>query len=182
MKRLYFVRHGQTDMNVSGHMSGTSNAQLTDDGKAQATAAGQWARDNGLVFDVILASPQDRAKHTAQHIARQVDYDLDGIITHHDLRERDFGVAEGVHHLEVDGFMERAENPFSMDHIQDIETVMDLQYRAKQVLEHLHTLPHETILVVSHGVFGRALRRAIQNTPITEHGEALQNAQIVQLI
>ncbi len=182
MKQLYFVRHGQTDMNVSGHLSGSSNAQLTATGKFQAQAAGKWAKDNGLEFDVIITSPSDRALHTAQHIAKQVDYDLDGIITHKDLRERHFGAAEAMHHTKATGFDKRSDDPFSMDHIEDIETYTDMQQRANRTLAHLHTLPHDTILVVSHGAFGRALRRAILNEPITKHGEVLPNARIVKFL
>ena len=112
MRTIYFVRHGETDMNVAGLLSGTSNAQLTAVGKQQASAAGKWARENGIVFDAILASPAERTQDTAKHIAREIDYDMDGILTHHDLRERHFGVVEGEHHTEVPSFAERKQNPF----------------------------------------------------------------------
>ncbi len=39
---------------------------------------------------------------------------------------------------------------------------------------------HDRILVVSHGAFGRALRRAVQGRPITEPFEYIPNAEIIR--
>jgi broad specificity phosphatase PhoE len=57
-----------------------------------------------------------------------------------------------------------------------------MQARADRVIAHLYALPQENILVVSHGHFGRALRRSVNNHPITEFGETLENAVIIKLV
>ena len=170
-------------MNVAGQFAGTSDTPLTPMGKEQASAAGKQARDAGLVFDVILASPLDRTHETARLVATEVGYPHEEIQLVDGLIERHFGALEGVYH--GDFHVTREEyiaDPFAVDHVEGIEKITDLQYRANQMHEYLLSLPHETILVVSHGAFGRALERAVKNMPITEFGTPLENAQLIQLI
>ena len=69
MKKIFFIRHGQSVMNVAELASGHTDTPLTPIGKEQATKAGKEARDKGLIFDVILASPLERAHHTAKLVA-----------------------------------------------------------------------------------------------------------------
>ena len=170
-------------MNVSHQFAGSSNTPLHPLGKDQAKAAGKWARDNGIVFDVVLASPMDRTVETARHIATEVGYDHDRILLPDDLRARHFGVLAGQesHKSPVDR-QEYMENAFAMDHIEDIETITDLQFRANKTLEYLCSLPQDVILVVSHGAYGRALYRAAKNLPISDFGRTLGNAEIIRFI
>jgi broad specificity phosphatase PhoE len=184
MKNLYFVRHGLSEMNVSGHYSGAaSNTPLTMLGKKQATAAGKWARENGIIFDIILASPLDRAHETARNIATEIGYNHDEIVLHEGLKERHFGSIEGVHSNEVNIDLETyRSDPYALDHIENIEKIEDMQQRANDLYKYIQTLPYDSILIVSHGSFGRALKRAIDNKPITEFGESIENAKIIKLI
>lgn len=184
MKNLYFVRHGLSEMNVSGHYSGAgSNTPLTQIGKKQATEAGKWARDNGVVFDIILASPLDRAHETAKNIASEIGYDHKDIVLNDKLKERHFGAIEGVHSNKVNINLETyRSDPYALDHIEEIEKIEDMQQRAIDLYKYIQTLPYDSILIVSHGSFGRALRRAINDRPITEFGESIENAQIIKLI
>ncbi len=183
MKHLYFIRHGLSEMNVANQYSGSSNTPLTPTGKEQAMKAGKWARDNGIVFDCILASPLDRAHETAKHVAQEVDYYIDDIVLLEGLQERHFGVIEGVHWSEVPFDLATYESdPFALDHIEDVEKITDLQARANQMFAYIQSLPQDTILVVSHGSFGRAFQRAAHDLPITEFGNRLENAVIVKLI
>ncbi len=183
MKKLYFVRHGLTDMNVSGHYSGSSNAKLTQVGKQQASQAGKWARDNGIVFDVILTSPLSRAHDTAKLIADEIGYNHNNIVLLDKLRERHFGDLEGIHNSNAPFTREQyLSDPFILDSIENIEKITDLQYRANKVVEQIKSMPHENILIVGHGSFGRAVCRSINNTPLNEYGKSIDNAKIIQLI
>jgi broad specificity phosphatase PhoE len=183
MKRLYFVRHGLSELNVAGHYSGHTNTPLTAKGKAQATSEGKKARDQGLVFDIILASPLDRAHETARRIASEIEYPHENIVLHDGLKERYFGELENKP-SSVSGvsYEEYMNNPFALDHFKDIEKITDLQFRANNILEEIKQLPHEHILIVSHGAFGRALYRAYYNLPITDFGRQFENAEIVHFI
>jgi probable phosphoglycerate mutase len=184
MKHLYFVRHGESVLNLKLLAGGYTDTPLTAKGKVQASEAGKLAREQSLVFDVVLSSPLSRAHDTAKYIAVHVDYPVENIVLLDQLKERNFGDLEQKH-LEKDfgiTFETYSNDPFALDHIPNIEKIIDFQYRANKFLEYLKSRPEETILIVSHGAFGRALVRAIENAPLTEFKEPIENAKMMKLI
>jgi probable phosphoglycerate mutase len=184
MKNIYFVRHGQSEMNVSGHFAGAvTDTSLTEEGRNQAKAAGKQLQDEGITIDIIVSSPLSRAHETARQIASEIDYDMDGIILHEDLVERHFGILEGT--LFGTGPVTpkaHSSNPYAYEEIKNAEKIADMQARADRMIKYLYSLPEENILIVSHGHFGRALRRSANKLPVTEFGETFENAKIVKLI
>ncbi len=170
MKTLYFMRHGLTEMNVAGLWSGSSETDLTDEGRTQAKLAGQHAKE--LNIDTIVCSTQSRAIETAQIVAKEIGYTLDKIHQSSLLVERHMGQLEGQPYRP----------DFDMDGIADIETTDTLFNRARLAIEWIESLPGDTILVVSHGATGRAIRHIL--TPSTPfHGSArFGNAEIVHLL
>lgn len=179
MKYLYFIRHGLSEMNKASRWSGAkSETPLTAEGRVQAKVAGIAAKDLGI--DYIISSPLSRAYDTAQIIAAEIGYPVTLIERNPLLIERDFGSLEG--------------QPWRPD--EDLDGVADLEpaeviiERARLLLEYAHTLEAESILISSHGTFGRALRHVINpdipfgqgprgyGTPETR----LPNGEIVQLL
>ena len=181
MKHLYYVRHGLSEMNTKRQRSGHSDTPLHPEGHNQARLAGKLAREQGLVFDAVLSSPLERAHHTAQHIARAVDYDLDKIILDERLKERCYGVLEGKVDTEAITAGMKAGEHF-IDSYDNVESIKDAQRRADELIAYLKTLDHETILIVSHGAFGRALHRAVNNLPMDARPIRYENAKLHKLI
>ena len=97
--RIILVRHGETAMTRQGRYSGRGDVPLSDEGEAQAMAAG--GRVAGLSRDVtaVLSSPLRRCTRTAELIAAEVGgvpvTVLDSLI------ECDFGEWEGLTFAEV---------------------------------------------------------------------------------
>jgi broad specificity phosphatase PhoE len=89
---LYLVRHGETDWNAEGRWQGQTDIPLNDNGYAQARAVAKSLRSAGLgaVVSSDLSRAYDTARVAAQQLGVAVAY-LD-----HDLRERAFGVFEGL--------------------------------------------------------------------------------------
>jgi len=87
---LLLARHGQTDLNIDERWQGRLDLPLNATGRAQAEALAQ-ALPAGI--EVIVASPQRRARQTAEAVAaaRGLDIEFDAA-----FRERDFGVFEGL--------------------------------------------------------------------------------------
>src|SRR6185437_9776053 len=150
MKHLYFIRHGLSEMNKTGVWSGAaSESPLTAEGRNQAKAAGIAAKQLGL--DYIISSPLSRAHDTAKIIAGAIGYPEEKIELNSLLIERDLGPLEG----------QPWDPDLNLDDIADVETAEEITRRAKLTLAHLQTLDAESILVVSHGSFGRAFRHVI---------------------
>ena len=51
MKRLYLLRHGQTEFNVKKLVQGRCDSPLTDLGHKQAGMAAAWLKAHGVVPD-----------------------------------------------------------------------------------------------------------------------------------
>lgn len=170
MKKLYFVRHGLSELNKVGLWSGSTDTPLTDEGRAAAKEAAKLARPLGI--DYIIASPYVRAYETAKIIAAGIGYPIEKIERNSLLVERSFGALEGTPwnpDLDLDGFA-------------DVETVDSIMERARLALEHIQTIPDaDTILVVSHGAFGRALRSQLNGRHFMQQAK-LGNTEIVQFI
>ena len=168
MKKLYFVRHGESLLNAQRIFTGQINTPLSDEGRAQARIAGSMAEQ--FKFDLIVSSPLVRALETAQLIAEQVGYPLDKIIVNDLFKERYMGSLEG---------QSWDKGPEDETHYPDMESLVALQARAKAGLAFLNSLDADTILLASHGSLGVALHTVIDPSFIAEEPE---NARIVQLV
>ena len=87
-----FVRHGETDANISGRMQGQGDCPLNANGLAQADAAAAYLRETP--FDVIYSSDLSRAAETARRI-REQGHSSVPLIGTKDLREMNCGELEG---------------------------------------------------------------------------------------
>ncbi len=167
MKKLYFIRHGQTVMNVSGHFGGIIETPLTQKGQLEAKIAGQSAKDLGI--DLIVASPLGRTLETARIIAKEIGYKQSNILSSPLLIERFFGELEGK------------QNKFNKtyDQIEGIESDNFLVQRAHYALDWINSLEADHILVVSHGSFGRAMRSILKSDYPMSHPDKINNAEIL---
>ena len=89
--RLVLARHGETVWHAENrYAGGSSDIDLTDHGREQAQALAAWADVQEL--DALVVSPVRRAQETAAPVAAAT-----GLVPRvaPDLREVDFGIAEG---------------------------------------------------------------------------------------
>jgi probable phosphoglycerate mutase len=97
--RIILVRHGETGLTKQGRYSGRGDVPLSDEGEAQAMAAG--GRVAGISRDVtaVLSSPLRRCTRTAELIAAEAGGVPVTVVD--DLIECDFGVWEALTFAEV---------------------------------------------------------------------------------
>lgn len=88
---LYLVRHGQTSGNVTHQLIGHTDMPLDDLGLRQARQVG--LRMRFVPLDAIVCSPLQRARITADEIARHQPVEL---TIDYRLKEINFGHAEGL--------------------------------------------------------------------------------------
>jgi probable phosphoglycerate mutase len=93
MTQIYIVRHGQTDWNLEGRLQGSSNTPLNDAGRAQARRAATLLGEVIRAGVVVVSSPLDRARDTADIIAAQWGSEVH---TDDRLVERNYGPWEGM--------------------------------------------------------------------------------------
>jgi 2,3-bisphosphoglycerate-dependent phosphoglycerate mutase len=93
---LVLVRHGQSDWNLKNLFTGWQDPGLTEQGIAEAHAAGRTLKRAGLTFDVAFTSALIRAQHTLDIILEEMG--IAGIPVFRDqaLNERDYGDLTGL--------------------------------------------------------------------------------------
>lgn len=72
MKKLYLLRHGQTEFNVKKLVQGRCDSPLTDLGRKQAGMAAAWLKGHDVVPDKVVSSSLGRAMDTAQLVATEL--------------------------------------------------------------------------------------------------------------
>lgn len=169
MKRLYFCRHGLSELNIQALWAGQIETPLATEGIKQAHQAGQAAKD--LDIDYVVASPFSRAHDTAVIIAEEIGYPVENIEINKLVIERGLGILEGTPWTpELD-----------VENIEGVEPLDELFERARQTYTYVQSLPHDNVLIVSHSAFGRTLRHIIHpDTPFRT--PSFENGTIVQLI
>ncbi|WP_217616803.1 histidine phosphatase family protein [Cellulomonas sp. GbtcB1] len=97
--RIALVRHGQTDWNIQRRYQGWEGLDLNEVGRAQAVdAAGRQlgiGAELGARWRWLSSSTSPRAMQTARIIGEHLPL-VPGDLQFEDLRERGFGVAEGM--------------------------------------------------------------------------------------
>jgi 2,3-bisphosphoglycerate-dependent phosphoglycerate mutase len=93
---LVLVRHGESAWNKLNLFTGWKDPDLTEKGVAEAHAAGQRLKAEGLTFDVAFTSKLGRAQRTLTLILGELGQPA--LTTHADqaLNERDYGELSGL--------------------------------------------------------------------------------------
>ena len=86
MKKLYIIRHAKSSW--SDDTLDDFERPLNKRGKENAPMMGQKLKEMGVMPDIIISSPAQRAKSTAKMIAKEIKYTKD-IIFNQDIYESD---------------------------------------------------------------------------------------------
>jgi broad specificity phosphatase PhoE len=177
---LILVRHGETDWNRDGRIQGATDVPLNDTGRRQARDAAASLREtlDSAVPTFVAASDLSRASETAQIIAGELG--LDAPRLYPDLRERGYGVAEGIR---VTEYFERWGDWHGSSEVPEAEPRAALRERAlrglTQVVQDVRrtTSPSAaSVIVVTHGALIREVIRHASGGTLPREGEKLANA------
>ena len=93
---LVLVRHGQSEWNLKNLFTGWRDVELTEKGVAEARAAGQKLKAQGLTFDCAYTSDLKRAQNTLKLILEEMGLSNIPVIKNLALNERDYGDLSGL--------------------------------------------------------------------------------------
>ncbi len=145
------IRHGETEWNLKGRFQGHKDSPLSPLGRTQAAALGRRLATES--FDVLYSSDLGRALQTAGAIASLSGHTIK---TDPQLRERNFGVLEGLTEAEIiaahGDTLERLRRPEPDFRIPKGESLRDAYDRCVAAFSRLAALHAEgTMVVVCHG-------------------------------
>ncbi|MTI61592.1 MAG: alpha-ribazole phosphatase [Firmicutes bacterium] len=157
-KKLFLIRHGQTDWNLAHRYQGQGDISLNKTGISQAVRVASYLTAEEI--DGIFSSDLQRAVVTAEKIA-QYHQDIE-LKTLPALREMDFGQWEGLKYQEIEReypvhLKKWSENPGEITPPGG-ESLLELQTRViSQVEEICQENQGNNLVLVTHGGVIRAL-------------------------
>ncbi len=93
---LVLVRHGQSEWNLKNLFTGWRDVDLTEQGIAEARAAGRKLKAQGIAFDIAFTSVLKRATRTLDLMLEEMGQKNLPIIKDQALNERDYGDLSGL--------------------------------------------------------------------------------------
>jgi 2,3-bisphosphoglycerate-dependent phosphoglycerate mutase len=93
---LVLVRHGQSAWNLTNVFTGWRDVDLTDQGIAEARAAGRKLVGQNIRFDVAFTSALKRAQHTLDLMLEEMGQTNVPVFKDPALNERDYGDLSGL--------------------------------------------------------------------------------------
>jgi len=156
MKTIYFVRHGESEVNASDVWIG-DNTELTEKGIRQTEYIA--SRCKKLPIDVIISSTLKRAKETAEIIKNKISKPLEYSDLFVERKWPSEQVGFPKNHPKADEIKRIVWDNFSDPEFRysDEENFNDLKERIRKALIFLENRPEENILVVTHGFVMRII-------------------------
>lgn len=159
MTEILLIRHGETLWNQQGRMQGQQDSPLTPVGMNQARQLAR--RMKALEFTALYSSDLGRAHQTARCIADETGHE---VIAEPGLRERSFGIFEGLTNTEIK-LRHPEDHELFAKRLPDYrmsggESAAQFRERVIVTMERIvKRHPDETIAIVSHGLVLDALYR-----------------------
>lgn len=151
MGSVIFLRHGQAKNNIERILTGrTPNIPLTEKGIEQAEKTAKFLEQMNI--SAIYSSPIERAKHTAEIVAKHNSFD----VTIDDrLIELDMGKFTGVPYDDIftshgNVFMKFYNGELEIAH-NGVETFSEVKKRVLSIVDHVvEKHPDQNVVLVTH--------------------------------
>ena len=169
MTKIYLIRHGQSEWNVLNKIQGQTNTNLTKLGIDQAQAIGNRLINSNI--DIIYSSDLNRALDTAKTIAKEINKPL---LISESLREINFGVWEGLTHVELrKDYKEEQKTWRNNPEELILQGAESLEILSERVMIWLNSILEENIekniVIVSHSATLKILLLGLLDMPLTHY-------------
>lgn len=166
MKKLFLVRHGESEWNKLKKVQGQKDIPLTEKGIEQAKLIGKRLINEGI--EKIYTSDLKRAYDTARIIGKMLNIK---VIPSKELREINFGIWEGL-------TSDIIKSKFSKEHelwlknpemlkVEGAESILDLQLRAMNEINKIISDENiDNVLIVSHSATLKTIILGLLNMDI----------------
>jgi len=172
---IYVVRHGQTEWNVLGKITGRTDIQLNDVGRQQAKDIAKQLENVNL--DFVFASPLSRTVETAKIIAGK------DVKTDERIIERNNGEFEGKTNKEIAEQLKTFDFNSPNENRYGVENVEVLQERINCFMnEIMQNYKGKNVLIVTHAGVVMRIREYFEGKPKNGDYNAylVKNCQILE--
>jgi broad specificity phosphatase PhoE len=174
--RIFLVRHGATSLTAEDRFAGSTDVELSDEGRRQIASLAE--RLKGESLDAFYTSPLQRTMETARILA--APHGMQPVVEH-SLREIDYGRWEGLTRPEVEkSFREEyaiwEEDPFTIAPIGG-ESGINVLNRALPFMRRIvEQHRHRSVVVVSHKGTNRLLISSLLGFDVRSYRDRLDQS------
>ena len=168
--KVYVIRHGESETNLSKKWTGWMNVPLTDKGKEDAKRAGAFLEH--MSFDKIWTSDLCRAIETAEIAIPNADYETSEL-----LREINVGTLAGEPLSILTGEQKAYVSKYGYAEFGG-ETVEQLYDRVEQMMKKLETLECDTVALFCHAGWLRTMFYKVIGTRVPKENLCCNNCAI----
>ncbi len=174
-KIVYFVRHGQSEGNVSSVFQ-LSDSPLNEKGRQQAESIAQ--RVSKLSFDALITSPFERAKQTAEIITKVTGKKAEYSNLFVECIRPTYIYGKSYLDEKANNLWQKWGESLYISNlkIEDGENFDDLVARADKALAFLQNRKEQSLVVVTHGYFLKMIVGRVLLGDLLS-GEAFRNIQ-----
>jgi len=160
MKKVYFIRHGESEGNVGSVRQG-SDSPLSKLGIKQSQLVAR--RLQKINFDRLVSSPQERARQTAEIIGNHLNLEAEYSELFAERRRPSCVFGQPKDSPAMVEIEEKIRNNFHiLDwHHSDEENFSDLKTRAERAIEYIENIPKDRLLVITSGIILRMIACSI---------------------
>ena len=101
MKKIVFLRHGQSQYNLENLFTGWQDCPLSKQGIIEVKKAGKLLKENGFIFDRAYTSLLKRAIHTLNIVLEEMNLDWIPIDKSWRLNEKHYGALQGFNKAQM---------------------------------------------------------------------------------
>ena len=101
LRKLVFLRHGQSQWNLENRFTGWHDVALTPEGQQEAINAGKALKEGNFTFDITYTSVLRRAILTHHQVMDQLDQLYVPVVRSWRLNERHYGALTGLNKEET---------------------------------------------------------------------------------
>ncbi len=101
MKKIVFIRHGQSEWNLENKFTGWTDVELSENGLIEARKAGRILKENNFTFDVAYSSVLKRSIRTLWIILHEMDLMYIPVHKCWKFNERHYGALQGLNKEET---------------------------------------------------------------------------------
>jgi probable phosphoglycerate mutase len=152
VKKVYFVKHAESeDDHNDVHMR--TDSPLSEMGREQASLlAGRFSH---TPFDLLISSPQERSKETAEFIGLASGKNIRFEEIFNEIKEPTILEGSNSEDAELESIRGVLQEKWHLPawHYSDEENFTDARMRAKRALKLLEGIESKSVVVVTHGHF-----------------------------
>ena len=161
MKQIYLLRHEEVEKKYRNSYYGHLDVSLSVRGRVRSIRTVK--KLNSICFDAIYSSDLSRTRFMLNGLKQKVE----PILTEC-LREKSWGVHEGLSHAELEKIGFVYENFEQWLSLFDGESLVDFQARVLKFYKKIISLKEKKILIITHSGVIRVLLAHLNKTTIEE--------------